>query len=60
MFMVSVMGLTSDEMQSPDEQKRRQEYDEVIKGKLGKGMQDHAFKLDPDFVDFVTPTLDCY
>jgi hypothetical protein len=28
--------------------------------KLGKGMQDHDFKLDPDFVDFVTPTHDCY
>jgi hypothetical protein len=28
--------------------------------KLGKGMQDHKFKLDPDFADFVTPTHDCY
>jgi hypothetical protein len=47
-------------MQSPYEQKRRQEYDEVIKVKLGKGMQDHEFKLDPDFADFVMPTHDCY
>jgi hypothetical protein len=47
-------------MQSPDEQKRRQEYNEAIKVKLGKGMQDHEFKLDPDFADFVTPTRDCY
>jgi hypothetical protein len=23
-------------------------------------MQDHEFKLDPDFADFVTPTHDCY
>jgi hypothetical protein len=23
-------------------------------------MQDHEFKLDPDFADFVTPTQDCY
>jgi hypothetical protein len=28
--------------------------------KLGKGMQDHEFKLDPDFAEFVTPTHDCY
>jgi hypothetical protein len=28
--------------------------------KLGKGIQDHEFKLDPDFADFVTPTHDCY
>jgi DNA-binding SARP family transcriptional activator len=57
---VSVRGLTLDEMQSLDEQKRRQEYNEAIKAKLGKGMQDHEFKLDPDFADFVTPTRDCY
>jgi hypothetical protein len=60
MFRVSVRGLTLDEIQSPDEQKRRQEYDEAIKVKLGKGMQYHEFKLDPDFTDFVTPTHDCY
>jgi hypothetical protein len=60
MFRVSVRGLTLDEIQSPYEQKRRQEYDEAIKVKLGKGMQDHKFKLDPDFADFVTPTHDCY
>jgi hypothetical protein len=47
-------------MQIPDEQKRRQEYDEAIKAKLGKGMQDHEFKIDPDFTDFVMPTFDCY
>jgi hypothetical protein len=23
-------------------------------------MQDHEFKLDPDFADFVTPTNECY
>jgi hypothetical protein len=28
--------------------------------KLGKGMQYHEFKLDPDFADFVMPTHDCY
>jgi hypothetical protein len=28
--------------------------------KLGKGMQYHEFKLDPDFADFVTPANDCY
>jgi hypothetical protein len=60
MFRVSVRGLTLDEMQIPDEQKRRQEYDEAIKMKLGKGMQDHELKFDPDFADFVTPTHDCY
>jgi hypothetical protein len=60
MFRVSVRGLTLDEMQIPDEQKWHQEYDEAIKMKLGKGMQDHEFKLEPDFADFVTPTHDCY
>jgi hypothetical protein len=55
-----VRGLTVDEMQSLDEQKGRQEYDEAIKVKLGKGMQDHEFKLDPDFADFMTKTRDFY
>jgi hypothetical protein len=41
MFRVSARGLTLDEIQSPDEQKRRQELDEAIKMKLGKGMQYH-------------------
>jgi hypothetical protein len=27
---------------------------------LVRVMQDHEFKLDPDFADFVTPTHDCY
>jgi hypothetical protein len=49
MFRVSVRGLTLDEM-----------HDEAIKVKLGKGMQYHEFKLDPDLADFVTPTHDCY
>jgi hypothetical protein len=57
---VSVRGLNLDKIQSPYEQKRRQEYDEAIKMKLGKGMQDYEFKLDPDFADFVTPPCDCY
>jgi hypothetical protein len=60
MIRVSVRGLTLDKMQSPDEQKRRQEYDEEIKMKLSKGMQNHDFKLYSDFADFVTPTHDCY
>jgi hypothetical protein len=63
MFRVSVRGLTLDEMQNPDEQKRRQEYYEAIKMKLGKGMQYYELKLDPDFVDFVdfvTPNHNCY
>jgi hypothetical protein len=60
MFRVSVRGLALEEIQIPDEQKTRQEYDESIKVKLGKGMQDHEFKLDPDFADFMTPTHDYY
>jgi hypothetical protein len=32
----------------------------VIKIKLGKGVQDHEFKLDPDFADFVMLTRYCY
>jgi hypothetical protein len=55
-----VRGLTLDEMQIPDEQKRCQQCDEAIKAKLGKGMKDQKFKLDPDFADVVTPTRDCY
>jgi hypothetical protein len=35
MFGVSVRGMTLEEMQIPDEQKRHQEYDEAIKVKLG-------------------------
>jgi hypothetical protein len=58
MFRVSVRGLTFEEMQSPDEQKRRQECDKAIKIKLRKGMQDHEIKFDPDFADFVKPTHD--
>jgi hypothetical protein len=58
MFRVSARGLTLDEIQIPDEQKRRQENDEAIKMKLGKGMQYHEFKLDPDFADFVMSTHD--
>jgi hypothetical protein len=42
-------------MQSPYEQKWRQEYDAEIKVKPAKGIQDHEFKLEPDFV---TPTHD--
>jgi hypothetical protein len=30
-------------MQIPDEQKQRQEYDEAIKVKLGKGIQDLTY-----------------
>jgi hypothetical protein len=45
-------------MQSPDEQNRRQEFDEAMKMKLGKGMQEHKFKIDPDFTYFVMPTHD--
>jgi hypothetical protein len=41
MFRVSARGLTLDEMQSPDEKNRCQEYDEAINMKLGKDMQDH-------------------
>jgi hypothetical protein len=52
MFRVSVRGLTLEEIQSPYEQKRSQEFDELIKMKLGKGMQDHEFKLDPCNVEF--------
>jgi hypothetical protein len=40
-FRVSVRGLTLDEMQIPDEQTRRQEFDEAIKMKLGKGIEYH-------------------
>jgi hypothetical protein len=58
MFRVSVRGLTLDNMERQDEQKRRQEFDESIKMKLGNGMQYHEFNIDPDFADFVTPTHD--
>jgi hypothetical protein len=59
MFRVSVRSMTVDQMQSPDDQKRRQDFDEAIKMKLRKGMQYHEFKLDPDFAESVMPTRDC-
>jgi hypothetical protein len=63
MVRVSLRGLTLDEMQSSYEQKRRKEFDEAIKMELFKGMQDHEFKLEPDFADFayfVTLTHEFY
>jgi hypothetical protein len=60
MYRSSVRSLTQDEVQSPTEQKERQEFDIAIEEKLGPAMNKYDFKDDPDYADFVTPTFDYY
>jgi hypothetical protein len=60
MYRSSVRSLTQDEIQSPTEQKERQELDIAIEEKIGPAMNKDYFQDDPDYVDFVTPTYDCY
>jgi hypothetical protein len=60
MYRTSVRYLTSDEIQSPTEQKEREEFDIAIEKKFGVSMNDNDFKDDPDYADFVTPTYECY
>jgi hypothetical protein len=60
MYRSSVRPLTQDEIQSPTEQKERQELDIAIEEKFGPAMNKDDFQNDPDYADFVTPTYDCY
>jgi hypothetical protein len=60
MCITSVRSLTPDEIQSPNENNEREEFDIAIKKKFGASMDKNYFKEDPDYADFVTPTYDCY
>jgi hypothetical protein len=60
MYRSSVRSLTQDEIQSPTEQKERQEFDIAIEEKFGPAMDKDDFQTDPDYADVVTPTYDCY
>jgi hypothetical protein len=60
MSRTSVRPLTPAEIQSPTENKEREEFDIAIEKKFGASMDKSDFKDDPDYADFVTPTYDCY
>jgi hypothetical protein len=60
MYRSSSRSLTQDEIQSPTEQKERQEFDMAIEERFGPAMNKDDFQDDPDYADFVTPTYDCY
>jgi hypothetical protein len=47
-------------IQSPTEQRGRQEFDIAIEEKFGPAMNKDDFQDDPDYADPVTPTFDCY
>jgi hypothetical protein len=59
-YRSSVIYITHNEIQSPTEQKERQEFDIAIEEKFGPAMNKDDFQDDPDYADFVTPTYDCY
>jgi hypothetical protein len=59
-YRKSARPLTPDEIQSPTEKKEREEFDIAIEKKVGASMDKSDFKYDPDYVDFVIPTYDCY
>jgi hypothetical protein len=59
MYRSSVRPLTQDEIQSPTEQKERQEFDMAIGEKFGPAMNKDDFQNDPDYAYFATPTYDC-
>jgi hypothetical protein len=60
MYRTYVRSLTPDEIQSPTEQKEREEFDTIIENKYGVPMNEADLKVDPDYADFVTPAYDCY
>jgi hypothetical protein len=60
MYRSSVKSLTQDEIQSPSEQKEREEFYIAIREKFGPAMNKDDFQDDPDYADFVTPTYECY
>jgi hypothetical protein len=56
-YRSSVRTLTQYEIQSPTEQKEREEFDIAVKKKCGPFMNKDDFQDDPYFV---TPTYECY
>jgi hypothetical protein len=60
MYRESARSLTPDEIQSPTENKEREEFYIAIEKKFGASMDKNDFKYDPDYADFVNPTYDCY
>jgi hypothetical protein len=60
MYRTSVRSLTPDEIQSPTENKEREEFEIVIEKKCGASMDKNDFKDDPEYADFVTPIYDFY
>jgi hypothetical protein len=60
MYISPVRSHTQDEIQSPTEQKERQEFDIAIEDKFGPAMNKDDFQDDPDYADLVTPTYDFY
>jgi hypothetical protein len=59
MYRSSARYLAQDEIQSPTEQKERQDFDIAIEEKFGPDMNKDDFQDDPDYADSVTPTYDC-
>jgi hypothetical protein len=55
-----VRSLTQDEIQSPTEQKERQEFDIAIEEKFVPAVNKDDFQDESEYTDFVTPTYDCY
>jgi hypothetical protein len=60
MYRSSVRPLTQDEIQSPTENKEREEFDIAVEKKFGPSMNKSDFKDDPYYADFATPTYNCY
>jgi hypothetical protein len=60
MYRPSIRSPTPDEIQSPTEQKEREEFDTALEKKYELPMNEAYFKDDPDYADFLTPTYDCY
>jgi hypothetical protein len=60
MYRSIVRPLTQDEIQSPTEQKEREEFDIAIEEKFGPATNKDDFQNDLDYADFVTPAYDCY
>jgi hypothetical protein len=60
MYRTSVISLTAYDIQSPNEQKEREEFSITIGKKYGVSMNEDDFKDDPDYAYFATPTYDYY
>jgi hypothetical protein len=60
MYRTYAISLAPDEIQSPTEQKEREEFDIAIEKKFGVSINEDDFKEGPYYADFVTPTYYCY